>query len=233
MDGKRCTKCEEIKPFIEFYKKKQSKDGHRSECKQCTTMQNDKYRRDNIEKVKDCKRKYRDENRENIKKKNAEYRETNRELIRKRARDWAIKKRDKTYGRKYYLLNKDYISKRNNTYAKENSLKRLIREQRRRAKIKDLPTGFTEKDWIECLIFFDQECSYCGKKLATLQQDHFIPVDKGGGYLKENIVPACPSCNASKRNKRFEEWYRTTEDINSLRVYKIYYYLNYFVKGVV
>lgn len=43
-------------------------------------------------------------------------------------------------------------------------------------------------------------CAYCGRS-GPLEQDHVIPLSKGGDHTKENVVPACKSCNASKGNR--------------------------------
>lgn len=37
---KRCSKCRQVKPISEFYKKAESCDGHRSSCKECECKQN-------------------------------------------------------------------------------------------------------------------------------------------------------------------------------------------------
>ena len=37
---KRCSKCGQIKPISEFYKKKSSKDGLYSICKECRNKKN-------------------------------------------------------------------------------------------------------------------------------------------------------------------------------------------------
>ncbi len=58
-----------------------------------------------------------------------------------------------------------------------------------------------------------------------LHQDHFIPLTKGGGYTKENIIPACRSCNASKQNADFEEWYPQYEYYSKEREQKILDYM--------
>ena len=56
----------------------------------------------------------------------------------------------------------------------------------------------TEKEWNELLKYYSHRCYYCGKKVNQLEKEHKIPLSKGGGYTKENIVPACRSCNAKK-----------------------------------
>lgn len=35
-----------------------------------------------------------------------------------------------------------------------------------------------------------------------------MPISRGGRYTVENVVPACGSCNASKRNDEVTSWLR-------------------------
>jgi 5-methylcytosine-specific restriction endonuclease McrA len=52
---------------------------------------------------------------------------------------------------------------------------------------------FLRDDWI---------CQYCESDLTpkTATMDHVLPVSKGGKTMFENIVAACPLCNANKGN---------------------------------
>jgi len=52
-------------------------------------------------------------------------------------------------------------------------------------------------------------CAYCGKKIEykDMQVDHFKPLHNGGKDKKENLRPACRSCN----------FYKATMDIESFR----------------
>jgi 5-methylcytosine-specific restriction endonuclease McrA len=85
-------------------------------------------------------------------------------------------------------------------------IQHAVQTEKRRAKRKLLPSGFTGTDWKAALVYFDHKCAYCGDKLTKAEQDHFIPVKLGGGYVKENIVPACSACNKAKRAKHPAEW---------------------------
>lgn len=51
-------------------------------------------------------------------------------------------------------------------------------------------------------------CAYCGAGDVALQRDCVMPISRGGRYTVENIVPACGSCNASKRNDEVTSWLR-------------------------
>jgi len=47
-------------------------------------------------------------------------------------------------------------------------------------------------------------CVYCGEPATEI--DHILPISRGGNNIKENLAPACRSCNASKFSKTPEEW---------------------------
>ena len=52
------------------------------------------------------------------------------------------------------------------------------------------PNGLPIKEWNDTLKYFKYKCAYCGDGDSELEQDHIIPVKKGGLYTKNNIVPA-------------------------------------------
>ncbi|UYC94539.1 HNH endonuclease [Bacillus thuringiensis] len=81
------------------------------------------------------------------------------------------------------------------------------RNQIRRAKIRDLDATFTSEEWIECKRYFANRCAYCGESVEKLEQEHFISIENGGPFTKENMLPACKSCNSSKRDRDFYKWY--------------------------
>ena len=101
-----------------------------------------------------------------------------------------------------------------------------LSKHRREAKQKLLPFSFTGKEWNICRGSFNNKCCYCGKE-TDLQQDHFVPLAKNGEYTKNNIVPACPSCNVSKSDKDFFEWYPQQSFYSKKRERAIMKYLNY------
>ena len=51
-------------------------------------------------------------------------------------------------------------------------------------------------------------CAYCGVVDAQLQRDCVLALSRGGRYTVANVVPACPSCNASKCNAEVTTWMR-------------------------
>jgi len=53
---KYCYRCDETKPFTSFGKNKRKKDGYSTECKECKSEQDRKYREANIEKIRQQKK---------------------------------------------------------------------------------------------------------------------------------------------------------------------------------
>lgn len=47
------------------------------------------------------------------------------------------------------------------------------------------------------------QCQWCGKKLSLdeAEQDHLIPIAKGGSNATDNIVLCCSECNSHKATK--------------------------------
>lgn len=172
-----------------------------TKCKDCRAKYVKKYYEENKEKVLLQCKKYREKHREEHAQRNKIYRENNREYVRQYMRKWREKNREKWREQK----RKD--------------------EQTRRARKVKAADGFTEDDWKTVLKYFNHSCAYCGKTIDSLTQDHFIPVAKGGGYVKENIIPSCMHCNQSKGDKDFEEWYPTYAYFSIKRANKIMQYI--------
>jgi len=49
---KTCTKCGEEKPYIDFHRHKQTKDGFKSRCKECNCAEAKEFRDENLETVR-------------------------------------------------------------------------------------------------------------------------------------------------------------------------------------
>ncbi len=83
---------------------------------------------------------------------------------------------------------------------------------RRRAKERLLAADFTNAHWQKSLEWWHGACAYCGHGPSlfdlhfVLQQEHHIPIKRGGGYTPANIIPACQNCNFSKSGKDPEQW---------------------------
>lgn len=212
-ERKDCKTCKKNLPFIDFYKNKRRKDGREGECKRCQ--------------IKRAQRNYRLK-----KKQEPEWYERVKERERLRMRENRkcpeFRRRDIEEKRKYYQENKEEISRKYREYLQTDRGREMARlkEQRRRAREKRTIATLTLKQWESCLDHFNHKCAYCGSE-GNLQQEHFVPVSKGGEYTITNIIPACENCNYNKRDKDFFTWYKERNYYCLERKRKILKYLGY------
>jgi len=104
-------------------------------------------------------------------------------------------KRCKTYNK----VNKTKNATQKKEYQRKNMGVFVDANRRRRTKMADLPSTLTKEEWLKTLNIFKNSCAYCG--CTWTDKDHFIPLSKGGGFTKENIVPACKKCNTTKQDR--------------------------------
>ncbi|KKL48547.1 hypothetical protein LCGC14_2324420 [marine sediment metagenome] len=126
----------------------------------------------------------------------------------------------KEWKRQYYATHKEYFARKQREYRQRNrekanarwakwyaanpvkvKAKGLLADQRRRSRQRGLPATLTHGQWEAIKIAYGHKCAYCGRPSQRLTQDHVIPLSKDGGYIAENIVPACRSCNSRKGNR--------------------------------
>jgi len=207
MEKKICSKCGIEKDISEYCKHKRLKDGINTWCKDCCNDISKNYNKNNKEKIKENRKQWRINNREVIKKRNDQWKENNKE-----------------YKIEYRKNNIIKIKEYSKQYGKEHQHIYNFNTQSYRAKKKKLPSTFTLEQWNYVKKYFDNRCAYCGEE-KPLEQDHFVALSKGGSYAKENIIPSCKSCNCSKKDKVFEEWYHKQKYYNKSREIKIYEFL--------
>lgn len=207
METKICSKCgKELPATTEyFHKNKFGKYGLQSVCKKCKYEVNKeksaeyfkKYYDENKQELLNYQKKFREENENQVKETQKQYYKKNKEKVKEKSKKYksqnheSVLKYQKSYNKKYNRENKEMCN---------------IQTQRRITRKKSLPSTLTFEQWENTKNYFGNKCAYCGKELH-LTQEHFIPVSKGGGYTADNIIPSCQSCNSSKYNKDFFEWY--------------------------
>lgn len=79
-------------------------------------------------------------------------------------------------------------------------------DRRRRARLRAATVpGVSARDWEWLKRRHRGRCAYCDR-MAPLTMDHVVPLVRGGQHAIGNILPACHSCNASKRDRLLVEW---------------------------
>lgn len=89
----------------------------------------------------------------------------------------------------------------------------LAKLHKRRARLRDsCSPGVTVEQWRDVCAKHQNEngsaiCAYCREPCAP-EIDHIVPISRGGRDEVGNVLPACKSCNSSKRAKLISEWDR-------------------------
>lgn len=168
-----------------------------------------KYIAANREKINARRRTYYQANKERILEQNREWVERNRDAVAETQRQGYLANREerlayavarakadpekrREYVRNWYHSDKQASAQRQAVY----------RNKRRAAMTGDLST----KEWQDILEEFDHRCAYCQVQGQTLTMEHMTPVSRGGRHDRNNVVPACKSCNSSKKDKTIFEF---------------------------
>lgn len=99
--------------------------------------------------------------------------------------------------------NKRWIAKNR---AKHNTYQKVYGHRRRCTMLCSTYTPLTVAQWQETLLVFNHACAYCLRQGVPLEQEHMMPISRGGAHSADNVVPACRSCNASKATRSLLEF---------------------------
>ena len=195
---KKCTKCGRwlVANTVNFYRRKRSKDGLKSECKECANKQKKQYREANKDKIAEYSKQWYETNKDKIAEQKKQYREANKDKIAKKNKRWYEANKDKITEQQkqwreankekiaeYYQDNRDKVLEQQKQYREANKNKiaerhkqyyqspkgqvvRFNSNQRRRIKEEQQGTGITKDQWLEMMSFFDWRCAYSGETLT-------------------------------------------------------------------
>lgn len=197
---KICTRCGCEKPFSEFPRDRQKRDGLDYRCKACRRIQSSAYHAANREALVAAHKRRYSANRDERLARQAEYYQANRASVLE-------------YQERYRQENRDKVAALNKRYRTDNP--ELVRKlsKRRRARQAD---AFVEDVDMEALISrYGGLCYLCEEpvemnvgiyhpKAATL--DHIIPIARGGEHSTANAGLACRDCNVKKGTKLPDEF---------------------------
>jgi len=187
-----------------------------------------KYREDNKERIAMRNKKYRKINEDKLRAQRKEYCGINKEKVAQSKKIYRINNMEKSLEtlRRYRKNNKVKIKEAHRKWRKGNPEKVSEYGRKRRTIRRKLSATLTSKQWEKCKEYFNYSCAYCGKS-SPLERDHFIALTNNGEYSRDNIIPACRICNASKSNREFSVWYPKYRHYSKKREKKILDYLNY------
>jgi len=214
MQMKRCTKCDEVKPETEFYKKPGSRDKLRSQCKACCNAdsranyyadpkkrvaQTTRWAKANPEKMKTYIRRYVEQNPE---KRRETYRRYN-QIHREERLAYGRTENARAAIKRCYERKKEKYRETHRNWDRANPEKLAAKNQRRRALKLGNGGSFAAQEWIALKHKYGYRCLGCGRAEPeiVLTPDHVIPLVLGGRNDITNIQPLCRSCNSRKHTK--------------------------------
>ena len=197
-----CAKCGESKPITEFYIRQSGpRCGQiKRPCKCCTNRLGCIYNKTQKNRIYQLRYRQSDEYKRSLRERKKRYNKTvkGREAIARynateNARDAKIKYRNTEKGKTYQ---KSYDRR---YYQTEKGREVIYRKVAKRRILAPSKLDLTEKQWQVILHNFMNSCAYCGRSDTPLEQDHILPLSKGGQHTSENIAPSCASCNRKKQ----------------------------------
>lgn len=202
---KKCKECGIDKDVEEFSFANKDKGTRQAKCKACVSIFMKAYNETNIEKNRARAKKWAEENIELNRERANKWRDENLERARAHDRERSKTEIRKASKRKQYKSNPELHKDNARTWRTSNPNKRKAICHNYRARKKNLPDTFTEKDWLLALEYFNHACAVCGKKFESTKDthaDHWIPLtsEKCPGTTPGNIVPLCLHCNTSKND---------------------------------
>jgi len=208
MAVKTCTKCHIEKDLSQFNKSKLGIFGLRGECKDCQS----KYRQEHYSKNADASKAYTRQTYWNNPEKARSYRRESYAANPERERRAAVIDRQQNperviaYNKAYYKNNAAAMREKSKTWRKNNPEKKSLYDRLRNYIRKGADGKYSAQEWENLKADYGYKCAYCGKQ-KKLTADHVIAIKNGGSNFIENIVPACRSCNSSKKDKLWVEWF--------------------------
>jgi len=188
---KVCRKCGNPRPLDQYSKDGKSPDGLNYWCKPCW-------------------QKHRSQNKEYRRRYNQEWRKNNPEGTKQQAKRYSIKHASKESLRvaQWKAQNPERVRHQARVHRATHLWKYREHYHRRKAALKRAIAQLTKQEWEWLLGQSGNCCVYCGRhesECGKLQQEHVIPVSKGGAYTVTNIVPSCRSCNSRKKDRTPDE----------------------------
>ena len=202
---KTCTKCGETKDKSDFRKNSASEDGLRPDCKKCSYISNKKWAEANKEKAAQSKKTWAAQNKDKVYTSHRKYYEANFDKIKLTAKQWKLDNKEKVSlsSSKYFQENKQAIYEYQSLWRKTNKNKLADYFNNRRAKFLENGSFEISEKFLRKL--YNSPCVACGSR-DRIEQDHIIPLARGGMHSEGNLQPLCRSCNASKSKKLMIEW---------------------------
>lgn len=102
--------------------------------------------------------------------------------------------------------NRERVLEKQREWQRRNRVRIAAYGAQRRSRLGTENGTVEDRDWRRLVRRFDGRCAYCGIKDRPLTMDHILPISRDGRHTIGNVLPACKSCNSSKRDYLLVEW---------------------------
>jgi 5-methylcytosine-specific restriction endonuclease McrA len=199
---KVCKSCEVETPVSGFYRDAKSADRLRYECKACGKAATVARLRANPAAGKAATERWKIAHPGRAKELRVRDLARRREQDRVKARRWYAKNREAEKARSTAYTKEHYaeiLAKRRARYATDAGYR--LRQNAYAAGRRMFGRGgsLTPAEWTEIWASYRGLCAYCPASARSM--DHVVPRADGGRHEAGNVVPACRSCNSSKRSR--------------------------------
>jgi 5-methylcytosine-specific restriction endonuclease McrA len=197
---------------------------HRCRCDACSSAMSDynrRYRKDNLQQIKETNRewylsnrnevldrqkKYYQNNRPEILEAKLRYKEERRAELAAKSRDYYAENQEKVRetARRRYLVKIEERRAASRSWAQQNPEAVRRAGAARRARKRAAPTiAFTTEQLAQRLDYYGNRCylRLDGCTYGSDHIDHVKPLNRGGSHMLCNLRPACESCNRRKSDK--------------------------------
>lgn len=142
---------------------------------------------------------YREQNKEKTREDSRQYRQAHPGLSKKYSQAWRDRNPEKSieFGRKNYSKHRERHLVNSKTWREANPDKRKSYNDKRRTIKYQTDFALTPQEWKWVLELCEHKCLKCGST-KSIEQDHIIPLSRGGGHHIDNVQPLCDSCNNHK-----------------------------------
>jgi hypothetical protein len=185
---KQCICCKETKPFEEFSKHSQKKDGYYSYCKVCKSIKD----KASYEKHKEARYAA-----------SVEWKNKNKEKVKAYKRSWNAK--NKEYFTTWQLENKDHVREERKAWKKANKAKvNASTRKRQTAKLQRTPAWLTEHDYKVMESKYAIAAWLSDVVGVEYHVDHIIPLrgnNVSGLHVPDNLRVIPAKDNLEKSNK--------------------------------
>lgn len=191
---RRCFKCQREFPATLEYFPRAQQGRLRTDCKTCNAeshaeqYQRSRAKRDQVN--REWIKAHPEARRAHVKK----YADNNKDKTKAAARAWF--ENDPARARAINTAKTKRWYQRHLEHAR--SIRRTTVKKRKALKKGAGSATLTRHEWESIKARYKNCCAYCGKR-GRMTQDHITPLSKGGHHSATNVVPACMTCNCSKK----------------------------------